>query len=101
MTAASNELTSFATSRPVHVGRAHLVVRDLDTMAGFYERALGMKLLETSDSGVELGAGWSRTARETGAEYLSLKLDDPSFTAPVYASLVQGDKGEHKLIWSR
>jgi uncharacterized protein (DUF736 family) len=51
--------------------------------------------------GVEFGAGWSRTARETGAEYLSLKLDDPSFTAPVYASLVQGDKGEHKLIWSR
>jgi len=52
-------------------------------------------------TGVEFGAGWSRTARETGAEYLSLKLDDPSFTAPVYASLVQGDKGEHELIWSR
>jgi uncharacterized protein (DUF736 family) len=52
-------------------------------------------------NGVEFGAGWSRAARETGAEYLSLKLDDPSFTAPVYASLVQGDKGEHKLIWSR
>lgn len=57
MTAASNELTFFATSRPVHVGRAHLVVRDLDTMAGFYEKALGMKRLETSESGVELGAG--------------------------------------------
>ena len=52
-------------------------------------------------NGVEFGAGWSKTARETGAEYLWLKLDDPSFTAPVYASLVQGDKGEHKLIWSR
>jgi len=52
-------------------------------------------------NGVEFGAGWSRTARETGAEYLSLKLDDPSFTAPVYASLVQSDTGEHKLIWSR
>jgi uncharacterized protein (DUF736 family) len=50
---------------------------------------------------VEFGAGWSKTARETGAEYLSLTLDDPSFTAPVYASLIQGDKGEHKLIWSR
>lgn len=50
---------------------------------------------------VELGAGWSKTAKETGAEYLSVKLDDPSFTAPVYASLVQGDKGEHKLIWWR
>jgi uncharacterized protein (DUF736 family) len=51
--------------------------------------------------GVEFGAGWSRSARETGADYVSLKLDDPSFTAPVYASLVQGDTGEHKLIWSR
>jgi uncharacterized protein (DUF736 family) len=39
-----------------------------------------------------------RPARETGAEYLALKLDDPSFTALVYASLVQSDKGEHKLI---
>lgn len=36
-------------------------------------------------SGIEFGAGWSRTAREIGAEYLSLRLDDPSFTAPVYA----------------
>ena len=51
--------------------------------------------------GVEFGAGWLRAARESGAEYLSLKLDDPSFTAPVYATLVQGEKGEHKLIWSR
>lgn len=51
--------------------------------------------------GVEFGAGWTRTARETGAEYLWLKLDDPSFTGPFYASLAQGDKGEHKLIWSR
>ena len=52
-------------------------------------------------TGVEFGAGWSKTARETGAQYLSLKLDDPSFPAPIYASLVQGDNGEHKLIWSR
>ena len=33
-----------------------------------------------------------------GAEYLALKLDHPSFRAPVYAFLVQSDKGEHKLI---
>ena len=52
-------------------------------------------------NGVELGAGWRRTAKDTGAEYVSVKLDDPSFTAPVYASLVQGEGGEHKLIWSR
>jgi uncharacterized protein (DUF736 family) len=50
---------------------------------------------------VEIGAGWTKAARETGAEYLSLKLDDPSFPSPIYATLVQGDGGEHKLIWSR
>ncbi|UVK49364.1 DUF736 domain-containing protein (plasmid) [Mesorhizobium sp. AR07] len=52
-------------------------------------------------NGVELGAGWSKTGKDSGAEYLSVKLDDPSFTAPVHATLVQGDKDEHKLIWSR
>ncbi len=54
-----------------------------------------------SAGGVEFGAAWTKAARETGAEYLSLKLDDPSFPAPIYATLVQGDNGEHKLIWSR
>ena len=52
-------------------------------------------------NGVEFGAGWRKAAKDTGVEYLSLKLDDPSFTGPVYATLVQGDNGEHKLIWSR
>lgn len=57
MTARTSEAESFALSRPVHVGRAHLVVRDLDIMAGFYEQALGLKRFEQSASGVELGAG--------------------------------------------
>ena len=52
-------------------------------------------------NGVELGAGWSKAAKDSGAEYISVKLDDPSFTAPVYATLVHGDGDEHKLIWSR
>ena len=55
----------------------------------------------TASNGAEVGAGWVRSARETGAEYLSVKLDDPAFPAPIYATLVQGDAGEHKLIWSR
>jgi uncharacterized protein (DUF736 family) len=52
-------------------------------------------------NGVELGAGWSKAAKDTGAEYVSVKLDDPVFTAAIYATLVRGDNGEHKLIWSR
>ena len=51
--------------------------------------------------GVEFGAAWTKAARETGAEYLGLKLDDPSFPAPIYANLTQGDNGVHNLIWSR
>lgn len=50
---------------------------------------------------VEIGAGWSRSSRDNGTDYMSLKLDDPSLPGPVYANLVQGDRGEHRLIWSR
>jgi uncharacterized protein (DUF736 family) len=49
----------------------------------------------------EFGAAWKKTSRE-GRDYLSVKLDDPSFPAPIYASLVEVD-GEDglSLIWSR
>lgn len=51
---------------------------------------------------IEFGAGWKKAAKETGREYLSLKLDDPSFSAPIYASLVDVEAGESfALIWSR
>ena len=32
----------------------------------------------------EIGAAWSKQSNE-GRDYLGLKLDDPSFTAPIYA----------------
>ena len=49
---------------------------------------------------VEIGAAWHRTSKG-GNEYISVKLDDPSFVAPIYANLVeQQDKG-FALIWSR
>ena len=47
----------------------------------------------------EVGAGWKRTSR-TGRGYVSLKLDDPSFTQPINASLMEID-GEYCLVWSR
>jgi uncharacterized protein (DUF736 family) len=47
----------------------------------------------------EFGAAWKKISRE-GRAYLSVKLDDPSFPAPIYASLVEIDDG-HSLIWSR
>ena len=34
----------------------------------------------------EIGAAWSKRSAE-GRDYLSVKLDDPSFTVPIYANL--------------
>lgn len=49
----------------------------------------------------EIGAGWARTSNE-GRNYLSLKFDDPSFIAPIYANLFQDVDGKnHTLIWTR
>ena len=49
----------------------------------------------------EIGAAWSKRSNE-GRDYLGLKLDDPSFNAPIYANLFD-DEGEDtfSLIWSR
>ncbi|WP_316215112.1 DUF736 domain-containing protein [Bradyrhizobium sp. SZCCHNR2035] len=50
---------------------------------------------------VEIGAAWARRSEE-GRDYLSLKLDDPSFNAPIYANLFDGEDGEgYTLLWSR
>jgi len=48
----------------------------------------------------EIGAAWTKRSSE-GREYLSLKLDDPSFTAPIFANLFDDEDGSYNLIWSR
>jgi uncharacterized protein (DUF736 family) len=49
----------------------------------------------------EIGAAWSKQSNE-GRAYLGLKLDDPSFAAPIYANLFADEDGEgYSLIWSR
>ena len=46
-------------------------------------------------------AAWSKRSNE-GRDYLGLKLDDPSFNAPIYANLFDDEDGEgYSLIWSR
>jgi uncharacterized protein (DUF736 family) len=49
----------------------------------------------------EIGAAWSKRSEE-GRIYLSLRLDDPSFNAPIFANLFDDEGGEgYTLIWSR
>ena len=49
----------------------------------------------------EIGAAWAKQSNE-GRAYLGLKLDDPSFTAQIFANLFDDEDGEgYSLIWSR
>ncbi len=48
----------------------------------------------------EIGAAWAKTS-QADRPYLSVSLDDPSFSSAIYARLVESDDGSHSLIWSR
>lgn len=48
----------------------------------------------------EIGAAWEKQSQDK-RPYLSVKLDDPSFTAPVFAQLFEGKDDEHDLVWNR
>ncbi|MBB6468574.1 DUF736 domain-containing protein [Aminobacter anthyllidis] len=49
----------------------------------------------------DIGAAWTKRSNE-GRDYLGLKLDDPSFNAPIFANLFNDEDGDgYSLIWSR
>ena len=49
----------------------------------------------------EFGAAWRKTSAE-GRDYLSLKLDEPSFAGPIFCNLIELDTdGSFNLVWSR
>lgn len=52
-------------------------------------------------AGVEIGAAWSVTGKVSQIPYLSVKLDDPSFAAPIYGRLIRLDGESQVLIWNR
>jgi uncharacterized protein (DUF736 family) len=49
---------------------------------------------------VEVGAAWKKISK-ANRPYLSVVLDDPSFSATLYARLIEGEEGAHNLMWSR
>ncbi|MEQ9048098.1 MAG: DUF736 domain-containing protein [Sneathiellaceae bacterium] len=53
--------------------------------------------------GTEVGAAWKKIARTSERPYLAVKLDDPTFPAPIFASLHQAEDGGdgYNLVWSR
>lgn len=52
--------------------------------------------------GAELGAGWREAAKEDGRDYIALKLDDPSFAAPIRAAFFENAEERTGVMkWSR
>lgn len=49
---------------------------------------------------MEIGAAWKRQT-PTKKAWLSVKLDDPSFAAPVNARLIDAEDGTVNLFWTR
>ncbi|MEN5279323.1 DUF736 domain-containing protein [Brucella sp. TWI432] len=49
-----------------------------------------------------VGSAWRRKTLDTEKYYLSVKLDDPTFLAPIYARLLDKDeRGKYALVWQR
>lgn len=49
----------------------------------------------------ECGAAWKQRS-DKGNDYLSVVLDDPTFSAPIRTSLVETNiKNEYALLWTR
>jgi uncharacterized protein (DUF736 family) len=53
----------------------------------------------SAGANAEIGAGWTSMSKKN-QEYVSCKLDDPSFPAPISCALVETPEG-HVLVWSR
>jgi uncharacterized protein (DUF736 family) len=51
-------------------------------------------------TGSELGIAWRRTSK-AGKEYISVKLDSPTWPSPINAALFADKNGRSRLVWDR
>lgn len=70
----TTEQQAFALTRPLHVGSAHLVVNDLALVSDYYQKIIGLQVIETSPSGTVLGTN--------GLPLLTLTSDKSVARAP-------------------
>lgn len=49
---------------------------------------------------IEIGAAWKRQSKAK-REYLSVRIDDPVFPAPLQARLIDAEDGNVNLYWTR
>lgn len=86
----------------IRTATLNLKARFVPAQGGGSDKAPDFRIFTGTTSPVEIGAAWTRSARDTGMKYLSCRLDDPTFAAPINASLVEDSTGPGlSLIWSR
>ena len=52
--------------------------------------------------GAELGAAWKQESKDSDKPYLAVKLDDPSFSAPMRAAFFENaEDGTGVMVWKR
>lgn len=66
------------------------------------ENAPDYRIRVGDEDGAEIGAGWLQTGDRAGP-YISVVLDDPTFTQPIRARLFQSDENgrDWGLHWTR
>jgi uncharacterized protein (DUF736 family) len=89
-----DELAGFITTLSIQVNNLRLIPNRRDPS----EKSPSHRLFLDE---IEVGAAWRNPANGDKRPSYSVKLDDPAFTAPVHAVLVEQDDGDFDLIWTR
>lgn len=101
------QIGEFTRLKSGYSGRIHTLSLKLDVTiiaaeASDTDNAPDYRVHGGSSDGPEIGAGWKRSSEKAG-EYVSVQLDDPTFSQPIRANLFQNgdDKTSWSLHWSR
>jgi uncharacterized protein (DUF736 family) len=96
------QIGQFMRTRVGYSGRIRTLSLDLDIAvveadASDAENAPDYRVHAGSEDGPVIGAGWKRSGEKAG-EYVSLQIDDPTFSRPIRSNLFQN--GDDKMSWS-
>jgi uncharacterized protein (DUF736 family) len=85
------------------VGRIRTLTLDIEACLNPIREPIGIiaPTHRVTSGEVEIGAAWKKED-QSGKEYFSVKIDDPSFPAPFVATLTASESlGEYFLTWHR
>lgn len=89
-----DELAGFITTLSIHANNLRLIPNRLEGS----DKSPSHRLFRDE---IEVGAAWLNPANGDKRPSYSVRLDDPTFTAPMYAVLVEREDGDFDLIWNR